>query len=374
MSTQTHPLSGRDLDIREVINEILDTKRLEILRAVNDLSLPTSQDDIASHAETSQKTVAKHLSELHEHGIVKIYRENIEPTAGGKLLFEAIEDCLTEITITRDEFAKLIRTETPISILSNLCREYQSIEEIHRRASVSATEETVKRQLKQFDKPDRDLADEKGHTYRITDTGERALLAYDNLSIAVGQIIEKAEWLQRLPLEDATVPVPELSDATVIASDTASPSNVLGAALRLCDVRVKQFRCVCSIYNPILFYAYKSMLDFGVEAEAILDWGSYVKADQDTGTDFAAHAKCEHYQPLYLEDSHTLGIGIYDDRKVAVGAYNERGEGKHIAMIVSENPKIIEWAESLYDTYREMAHRPEKKPPEIDSGFDGRQW
>ncbi|WP_079977522.1 transcriptional regulator FilR1 domain-containing protein [Halococcus sediminicola] len=374
MSTQTHPLSGRDLDIREVINETLDTKRLEILRAVNDLSLPTSRDDIASHAEISQKTAAKHLSELHEYGIVKIYRENIEPTAGGKLLFEAIEDCLTKTTITRDEFAKLIRTETPISILSNLCGEYQSIEEIHRRASVSATKETVKRQLKQFDKPDHDLADEKGHTYRITDTGEKTLLAYDDLSIAVEQIIKKAEWLQRLPLEDATVPVPELSDATVIASDTASPSNVLGAALRLCDVRVEQFRCVCSIYNPILFYAYKSMLDFGVEAEAILDWGSYVKSDQDTGTDFAAHAKCEHYQPLYLEDSHTLGIGIYDDRKVAVGAYNERGEGKHIAMIVSENPKIIEWAESLYDTYREMAHRPEKKPPETDSGFDGRQW
>jgi hypothetical protein len=97
----------------------------------------------------------------------------------------------------------------------------------------------------------------------------------------VGQIIEKAEWFQRLPLEDATVPIQALTDAVVVASDTASPSNVLGTALRLCDVRISQFRCICSIYNPILFFAYKTMLNFGVEAEAILDWGSYVKANQD---------------------------------------------------------------------------------------------
>ena len=113
------------------------------------------------------------------------------------------------------------------------------------------------------------------------------------------------------------------------------------------------------------------MLKFGVEAEAILDWQSFVKADQYTRN---IQAKYEHYQPLYLEDSHTLGVGIYDDRKAAVGAYNEQGEGKHIAMIVSENPKIMEWAESIYESYRNMAHCPEEDPPDIDGGFDGRHW
>src|SRR5699024_3825912 len=135
-----------------------------------------------------------------------------------------------------------------------------------------------------------------------------------------------------------------------------------------------QFRCVCSIYNPALFYAYKLMLDFGVGAEAILDGDSYVKADQDKRTNFAAHGEYDHYQPLYLNDSHTLGIGIYDDRKVAVGAYNARGEATHIAMIVSEHPTIIPWAQNLYNTYREMAHCSEDNPSEIAGGFDGREW
>lgn len=371
---QTHPLSGRDLDIREVISKILDTARLDVLRAVNSLSLPTSRDDIASRAETSQKTAKKYLSEFRNHGIVKIYRENIEPTAGGKLLLEAFEDCLTESTIPKADLAELTRTENKFIILSNLSREFQSAEEIHRKASVSATKETVKRQLKDFSKSGYDLAREKGHTYRITDTGEKMLISFNDLAISVEQIITKAEWFQRLPLEDATVPVKELTDAVVITSDTASPSNVLSAAFRLCDIRVSQFRCVCSIYNPALFYVYRIMLNFGVEAEAILDWNSYAKAEQDSRTQFAAHSKYDHYQPLYLDDSHTLGVGIYDERKAAIGAYNERGEGKHIAMIVSENPTIIEWAENLYDTYWEAAHCPEDNPPDIDGGFDGREW
>jgi predicted transcriptional regulator len=371
MSIQTHPLSGRELDVQEVISSIIDTKRLDILRAVNDCSLPANEDDIAARAETSPKTAGKHLSEFQNHGIIKIYRENIEPTAGGKVLLETLQECFAEIPISRNSFVELTRTETSLAILSNLNKDRQSVEEIQQRASLSATKQTIKSQLKWFDKPSHNLADEENHNYRLTDAGEKVLLAYNDLSISIEQIIEKAEWFQRLPLENATVPVKELTDATVIASDTASPSNVLGAALRLCDLRVNRFRCICSIYNPVLFFAYQTMLKFGTEAEAILDWGSFVKADQYT---INIHAKYEHYQPLYLEDSHTLGVGIYDDRKVAVGAYNEQGEGKHIAMIVSENPSIIEWAKNIYESYRDMAYCPEENPPDIDGGFDGRHW
>ena len=371
MPTRTHPLSGRELNIRETINGLIDTKRFDVLYAVNNCSLPTSQSEIAARAETSDKTAEKYLSEFQNHGIIKTYRENVEPTAGGKMLLDVLLEAFTEIPIAKDNCVELTRTKTPLTILSSLRREPQTAEDIQRRTSVSATEQTIKRRLKQFDKPDLDLADEEGHSYRLTDTGKEVLLAYHDVTIAIEQIIEKAEWFQRLPLENATVPVKELADATVVASDTASPSNVLGAALKLCDLRVSRFRCICSIYNPVLFFAYQTMLDFGVEAEAVLDWGAFVKSDQYTAN---VRAKYEHYQPLYLKDSHTLGVGIYDERKVAVGAYNEQGEGKHIAMIVSENPNIIEWAEDIYGSYRDMADCPEENPPDIDGGFDGRHW
>jgi hypothetical protein len=43
-------------------------------------------------------------------------------------------------------------------------------------------------------------------------------------------------------------------------------------------------------------------------------------------------------------------------------------------MIVSENPKIIEWGEKLYNSYQEAACCPQENPPDIDGGFDGREW
>jgi predicted transcriptional regulator len=367
-----HPLSGENLVIREVINSILDTAQLDVLQAINDISLPADQNDIATRADVSNKTAKAHLSTLRNRGLVKSYRNQFEPTAGGKLLLEEVQDCLR--TISRGNLTELTRSENSLPILAELRDKYQETEEIQQRLSTSPSKQTTKRQLKWFADNELGWAKENLSTYRITDAGEEVLLAYDNLSTAVEQTIEKAEWFQRLPLEDATVPVQALTDAVVITSDSASPSNVLSAAYRLCDLRVSEFRGFCSIYNPLLFYAYKIMLDFGVEAEAILDWDSYIKADQDPKTKFAAHSLYEHYQPFYLEDSHTLGIGIYDDRKVAVGAYNEHGEGKHIAMIVSSNPKIVEWTNDLYNSYREIANHSEENPPDINGGFDGREW
>ncbi|WP_227777940.1 hypothetical protein [Haladaptatus pallidirubidus] len=51
--------------------------------------------------------------------------------------------------------------------------------------------------------------------------------------------------------------------------------------------------------------------------------------------------------PLVLDRSHTLGIGIYDERKVAIGAYNQFGRGQHIAMIVSTDDRVVEWASDM---------------------------
>jgi predicted transcriptional regulator len=56
-----------------------------------------------------------------------------------------------------------------------------------------------------------------------------------------------------------------------------------------------------------------------------------------------------------LEDSQTLGIGVYDKRKIAVAAYNEVGSGNNIAMIISTNDSFVDWGIDLYNSYREKA-------------------
>nr|WP_256487822.1 transcriptional regulator FilR1 domain-containing protein [Haladaptatus sp. AB618] len=56
-----------------------------------------------------------------------------------------------------------------------------------------------------------------------------------------------------------------------------------------------------------------------------------------------------------MEEPQTLGIGLYDDRKVAVAAYNEDGNGRHIAMIISSNDQLVDWGSELYESYRAKA-------------------
>nr|WP_282594750.1 transcriptional regulator FilR1 domain-containing protein [Halomarina salina] len=55
---------------------------------------------------------------------------------------------------------------------------------------------------------------------------------------------------------------------------------------------------------------------------------------------------------------------MYNDRKVAIGAYNETGEGDHIAMLLSSNDALVEWGSDLYEAYRTAAV-PAEKP--VDS-------
>lgn len=86
------------------------------------------------------------------------------------------------------------------------------------------------------------------------------------------------------------------------------------------------------------------MLELGIECEAIPDLPTYVEAAENAQTQYVIHnLTYNDYQLLVLDRAHTLGIGIYDTRKVAIGTYNESGNGKHIAMIVSSNKRLVEW-------------------------------
>ncbi|WP_232833849.1 transcriptional regulator FilR1 domain-containing protein [Saliphagus sp. LR7] len=101
------------------------------------------------------------------------------------------------------------------------------------------------------------------------------------------------------------------------------------------------------------------MLDHGFDsgAEVILDLPTYIDATESNYTRQVTDDSYRGaYDPRVLTHAHTLGIGIYDDRKVAIGAYNEHGRGKHIVMVVSTNDRIVEWGIDLYESYRDKSH------------------
>ncbi|WP_323174752.1 ArsR family transcriptional regulator [Natrialba sp. PRR66] len=347
-----NPLTDEKLCVRSVINETVDSARLDVLRALSELSSPIAQINIAQQADISRQAVSNHLAVLRDRGFVNSHNAGIEPTAGGLLLLDVIESCLQTVSV--EELSFLTRSEHPFGILQELERQPYRPSELQSAVSSSPSRPTIGRTLKGFVKYGWSLDD--GGPHRITSAGSHALNAYVDLITSVEQLIAKAPWLQRLPPEDATFPIQELADAELIISNPTHPSSVLWTALKLYDRKTSRFRGFCSIFNPILFHAYRGLLELGIESEAILDLPTYVEAAENPQTQYVVSSSgYSNYRPLVLDDAHTLGIGIYDSRKVAIAAYNESGSGKHIAMIVSSNEQLVEWGINLYDSYRERA-------------------
>lgn len=195
----------------------------------------------------------------------------------------------------------------------------------------------------------------KNGEQHLTSRGKRALEAYDDLALTIEQVSEKAVWLQQLNPERANFPVHALTDAEIIASGPHSPGMVLGAALKLWDPRLSRFRTLTSIFNPTLFTAYNKLLWMGIQGEAIVDKSAYTELHKENLEYFLDDSEFDEFQIFRLEESLTFGIGLYDDRKVAVGTYNETGEGDHIAMLLSTNDALVEWGVDLFNSYRKCA-------------------
>jgi predicted transcriptional regulator len=357
MRQATNPLTGEQICVREAINELVDSDRIDVLTAANELRSPTTPKQIENHIEKTRQTVSEHLDFLQDHGLINRHDSGIESTAGGVLLVEYVDDCLE--ALSREQLAFLTRSKNGINhripTLAAICEGEYRTSELPDIISTTPSRSTIGRITDDF--IEYGWSTEDAFIHRPTSKGQEVQLAYDRLVNAVEQIIAKANWLQRLSPEDAiALPVLALKNATVFASDSSRPDRVLWNALKLCDTNISRFRCVTSIYDPVLFEAYKILLEFGVEAECVHDWNTYQEIREKNEVGYAADASLyDHYEPRYLDYVHTLGIGLYDDRKAAIGAYNELGNGQHVAMMVSTDAKLVTWATALYEKYWEQA-------------------
>ena len=198
--------------------------------------------------------------------------------------------------------------------------------------------------------------------HHISPAGKRVLDAYNELAMTIEQVMDNAPWFQRLSPARADVPVAALEDAKLKVSGPNSPGIVLATALKLCDPRLDRFRVLVSIFNPTLFTAYTYLLKLGLKGEAIVDASLYRRLHEEGMEHFLDDSEYDDFHIYRLDEPLTLGIGLYDERQVAVGVYNENGEGEHIAMILSSNEAVVDWGSELFNSFRERA-QPATEPP-----------
>lgn len=275
-------------------------------------------------------------------------------TAGGHCVLNAAERCLRETT--QEQLADLTRSKWTLELLKELDEQPVTPGEVASSSSQSPSRTTVWRTLQTF--VEYGWCKSCGSSYQLCPAGERMLEAYRNLERLAEQVLAKAPFLQRLSPRWSDFPAHALPEADLVVSKPDSPGLVVEAALKLCDPRIENYRSLISVYSPTLFRAYYRMVSLGMQGEGIIDKSVYDKLAQNEEMRYLLDTSSyEHYDLFRLDEQLTIGIALYDDRKVAIGAYNEVGEGQHTAIIISSHEDLIEWGQRVYSSYREQAIR-----------------
>ncbi|WP_135305969.1 transcriptional regulator FilR1 domain-containing protein [Haloarcula amylovorans] len=360
----TNPLTNEQLVVREAINNLVDSARLDVLRALAEQTRTPAA--INAQGVVARQTASDHLARFTDRGLTKPVAEQCgyELTAGGKITLEALETCLDVLDC--EQLACLTRSTHALDVLDHLATGSTRPHEFAKMGADAPSRSTVQRLLNMFEA--QGWSSTSGGTHRITAEGQTVLDAYNDLALSIEQVVEKAPWLQRLDQCRSDLPVQALADAKVVVSSPDSPGLVVLAALNLCDSQFSQFRALTSIYNPPLFNAYNELLERGLPGEAIVDQSVYQELHEDGLQHFLDDTEFADFDIGWLEEELTLGIGLYDDRKVAIGAYNQTGAADHIAMLISTNQTVVDWAIDLYNRYWEQAHRKTERTPEAVSG------
>ena len=358
----TNPLTDERLIVREAINELIDSAQLEVLRIVHERDCPSTPTDVANQGRMSRRTASSHFDDFLSQGLLN-QAENTDKyqiTAGGVFVLESVGDCLEELN--REQIAFLTRSARSIQLLRTLSTNPATPGELAAETD-SPSRTTIWRTFQAF--TDNGWSEDRSGRYHLLPAGERALDAYDELEGMIEQAITKAPFLQRLSPDRMEFPTHALADAELVVSKPDSPGLVVGAALKLCDPRTKDYRTLISVYTPTLFRAYYNLVELGMHGAGIIDASVYDKISQNEELHYLLDtSQYGHYNLSRLEESLTLGIALYDDRKVAVGAYNEVGKGQYVAIIISSNDELVEWGTNVYNFYRRQAVPTEVPSPD----------
>ncbi|WP_232833772.1 winged helix-turn-helix domain-containing protein [Saliphagus sp. LR7] len=352
-----HGLTKEDIVIRSEIAECVESSRLSTLRTLSDKGGWQTVSAIACDASVSRQTVSTHLEVFVEFGLVNFDANTREYmiTASGVVALDSFISCLD--VILPDRLAFLTRSEYALWILRELS-ETPAVASVFSTKADTPSQSTVWRimtKLSEFG-----MVTETSEDYQLTEYGSNALAAYEKLEKIVGVCFAKAAVLQRLDLEfvrgDHPLPIAALEDTTVVSSGSLTPGLVTTEALELADLKTDSFACVISIYNPRLFKLYYEAVKHGMNGEGILSPEIYDKfcANPDLHA-MLDNSSCDGYGLSRLERPITLGMGLYDSRKIALGAFNQRGNGQHTAMLLSTNQDLVEWGHRVYDSLLEEA-------------------
>ena len=209
---------------------------------------------------------------------------------------------------------------------------------------------SVQRNLSAF--VDRDWAERNEGGYRLTTVGDLAATAHADYLDRLGRLDRFAPLLRHLDTDHAP-PLSLLADADLIVALSENPQAPVQAYVD----RLKQFECdtirMCSpVLSRIFHEAHASLAMRGVHTDLVLPEATAKKARELNPLEFKTILRVGVLDLYAHPNSVPFGLTVGEGR-LLLAAYDE--EGHLEACLDSENADLLEWAENLFERYRERS-------------------
>lgn len=361
-------LIGEVVSVRDVINSILNTQRLEVLGAVREH--PVTVSALQEHHSITRPTANNHLSELADLGLVFQQSDKAYAiTGGGAIALRILEDQCDRIE--RDTLAKVVRSSAKPMLL----RVYS--EEVAQSTTIDAFDSQFSRSTRSAHRrafEQEGWITREGSSYRLTSIGESVLDSYEKLERAFEQIIDKAPCLRDIGPECEGLPVAELADAEQIIGRIGSPSlEGVRKYERLIRSDFERCRGLSSYYEAGYARAYASAVEDGKEVEVVITpkvLRELPFGEPEQWGPIKTQVLAENCRGYLYRGSLPVSFALFDEEIVVFGAPDpaeiDLSEYGMTGTIFAENEAVIEWAIDLFESYQ----RASKSEPEMNSTAD----
>jgi predicted transcriptional regulator len=191
--------------------------------------------------------------------------------------------------------------------------------------------------------------------YQLTPLGERVAQHLADFATGVKHFQAEPEMIEHYR-GDTTIPPEVLAEATV---DTANPDNAQAAlqeymgTIKSEKPEATDVRLLGGTTGPVMIDLIQELIESAAHLEIVVDEAT----TEASPSGFAAQAQRGELPDNFDLYTHPeriqFGLLIIGDELAMIGAYDERGDVQ--AGMQGESKAVIDWAEEVYETYRERA-------------------
>lgn len=220
-----------------------------------------------------------------------------------------------------------------------------------------ASRSTVQRNIREFLSDDFEWVSKQNNRYRLTDSGNRVLAAYESFQDKIKVIAEKSEFLERFE-EAGLLPSVETLDGSRMVVSTATDRQPVvreitesSQAMRnLFEESLKRLA-----RKSAMLIASKVPPD--TESELIVDRPVYKAITNPKRWKYLFRARRrQNFELLVHPDGLTVGAGLFGDEQAMITAYNETNPF-HVALFGEDNA-FVSWVKKVYENASQEARSP----------------